>query len=233
MRVAVCLTGLARTFDKCRQSYLDNIINQYDCDVFIYVSKDEDSHSMDLIKSVDKVILEKNPVLNEKDYEQYKKCMKKYTVQGLLQQLWKIKMCNDRMLEYQRTHNIRYDWVIRCRPDLMITRKIDNLTKFNKDIMYIPVYSELTGRRSRRRYPLRGLFNYTTSDCLPDRFAIASPELMNIYASRYDEFDALVKRIGFIYSENTICQHLKYHNVKIQLLQPMYYILRKEKGAKK
>ena len=224
MKVAICMSGLARTFAKCYNSYLDNIINEYDCDVFIYVSKDSNSDAMGLINSVNSVILEKDPILDEKDYVKYKKRHRGYTVQGILQQYWKIKMCNDLMMDYQIEKNIKYDWVIRCRPDLMITRKIDDLNKLDKNKIHIPRYLEVNKEINERIYPL-GDWKYST-DCLPDRFAIASPELMSIYAKRWDELHDTVKRIGFLFAENCMCQYLKYNNVSINILKEMYYIKR-------
>jgi hypothetical protein len=226
MKIALCLSGLARTFSKCYQSYIDNIISQYDCDVFIYVSKDKNSDAMNLIRSVDKIVLETDPVLDERDYAKYKK-HKRYSVQGLLQQFWKIKMCHERMLDYQKRNSLHYDWVIRCRPDLMITRKIDDLSKLDNKVMYIPIYTELMSVKNRKiYYPLDRPFEYNMATCLPDRFAIATPEIMCAYASRYNEIETLVNRTKILFAEHSICQHLMHHDIKIQFLEPMYYIQR-------
>jgi hypothetical protein len=108
----------------------------------------------------------------------------------------------------------------------MITRKIDDLSKLDNKIMYMPVYSEITKKNQEKYYPLDRPPGYIEADCLPDRFAFSSPELMGIYACRYDELDDLVKRTGKLFAENSICQHLKYHNVKIKFLESMYYIQR-------
>ena len=99
------MSGLARTFKKCYQSYLDNILSRYDCDVFVYVSKDSTSDDMDVMKCAKKVVLEQNPILDEKDFAQYKRKCKRYSMQGILQQLWKIKMCHGLMLDYQKENN--------------------------------------------------------------------------------------------------------------------------------
>jgi len=37
MKVALCISGQARTFKTCYQTYLDNIIIPYNCDVFMFI----------------------------------------------------------------------------------------------------------------------------------------------------------------------------------------------------
>jgi hypothetical protein len=225
MKIALCLSGLARTFKKCYQSYIDNIINLYDCDVFVFVSKDANSSDMDLIKPTKKVILEKNPSLDEKNYVKY--ISKKYTIQGFLQQFWKIEQCHNLMLEYGKQNNIKYDWVIRSRPDIRMKRPIDDLKSLDNSYLYIPVHHpKQTFFDQESHYRKDYVFNYNEWPSMNDRFAIGSEKLMGIYAARYAKLDEYYKWRPLMNSEFSLNGHLRLNNVKIKFLRPMHELVR-------
>lgn len=224
MKVALCLSGLARTFKKCYQSYLDYMINVYDCDAFIFVSKDQNSQDMDLIPSVRKVILEQNPVLDEKNYVKYKS--RRYTVQGFLQQFWKIEECHKMLLEYKKEKNITYDFVIRSRPDICIIRPLE-LQKLDSKYLYISINSYRQKFFCNPRFFEKDfVFDYKTYWALPDRFAIASEELMGVYSRRYSELDAYYNKNPQLNSEWSLYGHLKNYNVPIKFLPQMHNLIR-------
>ena len=233
MRVAICMSGLTRTFKKCYQSYLDNIINVYDCDVFGFVSKDSNVADLDLIKWANKTVIETDPVLDEKDYIKYKAWHTKfYSIQGWLQQFWKIKMCHNLMLDYQKEKNIKYDWVIRCRPDLIVTRKIDDLEKLNRNYIYAPVCPIAFLHKVPNCLQEGYVYNYSDNKgYMPDQCALGSVELMNIYAQRYDDLDKIIHmekipEMPSFCAEHALSMHLKYHNVKVKFLEPLIQIQR-------
>lgn len=232
MKIAICMSGLTRTFKLCYQSYLDNIISQYDCDVFTVVSLDNNSKDIDLIKQTKKVIVDNEPLHDEKDYILYKaRKTNRYSIQGWLSQFWKIKMCHRLMMDYQKEKAIKYDWVIRCRPDLLITRKIDDLNSLNKEYLYIPVNLIGSGFDKDEFYKEDYVYDYVDSGIysyLPDQFAIGSVEFMQAYADRYDDLDHIShseKNYRFC-AEYSLPRQLKYHNIKIKFLRPLTGIQR-------
>ena len=224
MKVAVCMSGLARTFKKCYQSYLDNILSRFDCDVFVHVSKDANSNDMDVMKCAKKVVLEQNPKLDEKDLAKYKYKCKKYSMQGILQQLWKIKMCHELVLDYQKEKNIKYDWIIRCRPDLNILRPLDDLEKLDNKYFYVPAYLTFIDRW-KGMYEKDFIFDYCTC-CVSDQFGISGPDVMNIYARRYDDLQKNCYSSGESHPESSLQFQLRANNVKIKFLKPLIQIQR-------
>ena len=232
MKIALCFSGLTRTFKMCYQSYLDNIINLYDCDIFTVVSSDKNSADMDLINQTRKIIVENEPKHDEKDYAKYKaRRTNKYSIQGWLSQFWKIKMCHQLMLDYQKENSIKYDWVIRCRPDLKITRKIDDLSKLNKEYIYVPVYPVGPKLNREEFYKDDYVYNFTDNfGYMPDQFAIGSVESMGIYAKRYDDLDHILhSEKTHLCSEFSIGRQLKYYNMKVKFLRPLIGIQRDTK----
>ena len=230
MKVAICMSGLVRTFKSCYQSYLDNIINLYDCDLFAFVSNDANIADMDLIKWNEKVVIDPDPVLDEKDYFQIKdRRTKFYSIQGWLQQLWKIQKCHDLMLNYQINHNIRYDLVIRCRPDLLITRKIDDLTTLDTRFIYTPIWPPNFDKIVPKCYEDDYVYDYI-GNCsnLPDQIAIGNVPLMSIYAQRYENLYNIVHSgpSWSLCAERSLTKHLQYYNVPVKFLKLMTEIKR-------
>ena len=230
MKVAICMSGITRSFDKCCQSYIDNIISQYDCDVFTFVTNDSNVKSLDLMKHTKKILVDNEPKHDEKDYALHKaRRTKKYSIQGWLSQFWKINMCHQAMLDYQKENNIKYDWVIRCRPDLYMFRKIDDLSKLDKNIMYIPVFPVGPKLDIPELYAEDYIYDYKDNmGFIPDQFAISSVELMTIYAKRHDDLDRIthLENHHLLCSEYSLARQLNFYNVKIKFLKPMYGIRR-------
>lgn len=218
------MSGLARTFSKCYQSYLDNIISQFDCDVFVYVSKDANSDDMNIMKSTKKVVLEKDPILDERDLARYKRGCKRYSLQGILQQLWKIKMCNNLMMDYSKKNNVKYDWVIRCRPDLKILRKLDDLSRLDNNFLYVPAYNRFIDNW-QGMYEKQFIFDYSDG-CVSDQFGISSVETMSLYAQRYDDLEKNCHSGGRLHPEGSLQYHLQKNDVKIKFLKPLIEIQR-------
>ena len=50
-------------------------------------------------------------------------CLLKVGLQGYLQQLYGLKMCNRLRQTYEKEHGLRYDLVLRGRPDLLSNRR--------------------------------------------------------------------------------------------------------------
>ena len=224
MKVAICMSGLARTFKKCYSNYLDHILSRYDCDVFVFISKDANSDDLDVMKCAKKVVLDKNPVLDEKDLVKYKHRCKRYSLQGILQQLWKIKMCNDLMLDYQKENNIKYDWVIRCRPDLNILRPIDDLNQLDNKYLYVPAYLRFIDKW-KGMYEKDFIFDYSDG-CVADQFGMSSVEIMSIYAKRYDDLEKNCLSGGNAHPEGSLQYHLQHNGIKIKFVKPLIEIVR-------
>lgn len=232
MKIALCMSGITRTFRYTYKSFLNNIISKYDCDTFIYVSKDENSSDMDLIPSVKKVVYDKEPIIDVSGYHKYK--CKRYSEYGILNQWWKIEECFKLVEQYQIDNNIKYDLVIRCRPDLLITREIDDLTKLDRSAIYVAAYpkgyfedEKLFAKDYVHDFPTRG--NWLVLG-IPDQLAIGTMETMKLYSYKFSNFDAFYKRHQMLNAEVTTAWMLKEINMPVKFLRPLYRILRKSEA---
>ncbi|WP_454915508.1 hypothetical protein [Xanthobacter sediminis] len=218
MRLALCISGQMRLFERGAASLREKLIKNNECDIFIHTWKNRgissiagrnypigvhkyilDSFDKDewvdpnqkltkfpsLLSAMDangqitnELLIEhygdSNIVIEETphDYEErqslfgidYPDFLKKLNPRHFhnLAMFYKIWACNKLRIEYQNKNNIKYDYVIRARPDLIMLNDID-LSMCDRGKI-----NQLNGGEARYVF---------------DQFAISSPELMDVYSS--------------------------------------------------
>ena len=168
LRTAVCVSGSCRSLDQTAQSIKDNVLKQlFHYDLFMYVPEDDYSH---LAQRLDPTVLEVAPdqPIDEAGLVHGKNCRLKTGVQSYLQQLYGLKRCNSLRCEYEAQHEIVYDCVIRCRPDLMFLSPLQKVETLDLRYLYVPDFHHFDG--------------------LNDRFALGRPTYMNRYLNKLDYF---------------------------------------------
>jgi hypothetical protein len=105
--------------------------------------------------------------IDEGDMRTGENCRLKAGVQGYLQQLYGMKQCDRLRLDYERSTGVRYRCIIRCRPDLLFIKPVDNVRQLDLNYLYVPDFHQYDGCN--------------------DRFAIGNPEDMSIYMSKIDD----------------------------------------------
>jgi hypothetical protein len=172
-RVAVCLSGrccgLDRTHGRLRKNLFDPLGQ---CDIFMYVPDDEDARLAPLLSPTELVVapdrrLEEGGLRNGTD------CLLKVGLQRYLQQLQGLKRCDQLRQNYQNTHGIRYDAVLRCRPDLLFEDPLPDPASLDMNYVHVPDFHMYEGCN--------------------DRLAIGSPENMTIYMRKIDDWPAYVR----------------------------------------
>ena len=85
-----------------------------------------------------------------------------------MQQLYGLKQCNRLRIGHEKERGIRYDRIIRCRPDLMFVKPLDHLSLLDLSYIHVP--------------------DFHAYDGINDRFAVGCTDHMNIYMNKLDEF---------------------------------------------
>jgi hypothetical protein len=163
MKVAICFSGLVRTFEECWPSY-SRLLNKYECDIF-GASSPNDVLTKHAFK---KLLLQEDEFIDEKDYNQKKS--KETSIQNTLRQFYFTELCNKLRIQYEEEKQIKYDWVIRTRFDNWMIDDIPILEQCDHNNMYIPL-----GNDHPMAQPGVGI---------NDRFAFASNNQMNIYCNK-------------------------------------------------
>lgn len=167
MKVAICFSGLTRTFEHCWPSY-SKITNRYDCDLFAAAPPGEEIHNR-VKYPFKKVLYQQDEWIDENGYDK-RKTYPETVVQNSLRQFYYIELANRLRKKYEKDKGIKYDWVIRTRLDNIMTADILHLFEHNPLNLYIP-----EGHDHPEAHPGQGI---------NDRFAVGGGEVMDVYCEK-------------------------------------------------
>jgi hypothetical protein len=202
-RTAVCMSGrcagLGITHESIRVCLL-NRIGEYD--LFMYVPKDATSDLAELLNPT-VIQVESDRPIDEGSLKDGVNCRLKRGVQAYLQQLHGLKQCNRLRIAHVNATGIRYDILVRCRPDLMFTKPLDHLPHLDLSYVHVPDFHGFDG--------------------INDRFAIGRIDPMNRYMNKLDEFHDYVmdwfkyrKDALAVSAEMFTAGQLRNHNIPVR-----------------
>lgn len=175
-RTAVCMSGKCCGLDRTHGNLQQNLfapLGHYD--LFMYVLDDEDARYASLLNpTVLEVVPDRH--IDEGRLRNGTDCLLKVGLQRYLQQLHGLKMCDRLRQVHERTHGIRYDAVVRCRPDLLFDSPLPDPARLDLNYIHVPDFHLYEGSN--------------------DRFAIGSPENMTIYMKKLDDWHGYVTAWG-------------------------------------
>ena len=174
LRTAVCMSGSCRKLDVTLPTLHRFVFDRLEhYDLFVYAPRDPyRGLARKLPATRLKVVADRK--LPETGLINHKTCRLKNGVQPYLQQLYGLKMCHTLMREFQGEHDVRYDCVIRCRPDLKFLSPIPDPRRLEAGCLYLPDFHQFDG--------------------VNDRFAMGSAAQMARYLDQYDALHDYVAR---------------------------------------
>lgn len=229
MRVAICLSGLVRTYRETYQNFVDNLLapnRHHQLDTFISTWPIEHSNnSMEWTRreawyGVNAIPFPEN-IIDHKDlHSRYLpitfevESPLSFTVpwyvptpginiQSLMSMIYKVHACDRLRIHYEAFHKFKYDWVIRARFDTVFPLPIviDNLPA---DRVTVPSMMQ------PRIIPDRDWTN--------DKFAAGNNHDMTVYGNWYNCLESLVQTGSPIQPEILLHDHLaRYHVVLNEL----------------
>lgn len=191
MRIALCLSGQPRSFEKGYEYHKKNLLDHHDVDVFI--------HSwMYTEKLLDKIEELYRPAdmtyelpLKETFFQKYSVGNKQYPAYNTTQMFYSVFMANHVCKKYAQTFDIKYDVVIRSRFDFAINKKLAYEEVLPNKI-YVP--------------NCRQNEEHTVAN---DQYAYGTPEVMNLYAQTYNNIDFLYSHGCPYNGEELMCANLQ------------------------
>jgi hypothetical protein len=178
MKIALCISGQPRMWEKGFEYHDKNIIKDNDVTVFLHswqmpveemqsISKKYNAHSF---------IISPTPTVDLSKYTNTPPPSPNWKVKdgrmSTWAQLYAIKECIRTKIEYEKYNGMRFDWVVRSRFDFAINVKIP-FDELDNSKLYIP---------NCRMVPTRDFGN--------DQFAFSSSENMDKYADAYNNIDS-------------------------------------------
>jgi uridine kinase len=197
MKIAIYCSGYLRTF-KTNYVQLKSILDQYECDLFMYVIYNEYDcdHYINPKQNLKDVIEQYNPKLFLTEASKTSE-----NVDERIKQMWfKIYCLNNMRKLIEARDNIKYTHIIRWRPDIFIG-EITNLD-LSMNCIFLPSSDTIS-------YPENRSDNL---DGCNDQFAFGPVELMNLYSNLYDHIEKYNKR-NIFNSSSLLKHHLETNNI--------------------
>lgn len=216
MRVALCLSGLARCDEESFASIKQCILDTLDPDVFIHTwlieEADAGAENRYLQEHLEELYRPKGIEFEHPiKFDPRSYLERKYPnnpTQNVLSMYYKIKKCNELKSCYERSQGFTYDVVIRARMDLVLTTPITPQSLKHHDThLLIPLNSDFSG--------------------LNDQFALSSSATMDTYSQVYDHIEDYWRQGCLFCAELLLSHHVQ--SMKIPLLRSsiQYTLLRK------
>lgn len=222
-KVAVCISGHMRSFEKTFGRLLDNLLKSTNPDIFIHtwefigaplrgfdaptirISTNSMLQRINTLYKPQKIVIEPtirfptHPLMHQRNFE-------KRDINGVLGMFFKIKACNQLKREFEKQHNFKYDCVIRLRSDLMLMSPLHVGPDLNVNKLYIPMGYDHNG--------------------LNDQIAYGSSAIMDRYSAIMDNIESLL--IGGIpfNPEKLLLAHIIRSGIPIERTNLNYYIKR-------
>jgi len=182
MKVAVCLSGQPRSFEKGYEYLKKNIIDEHDVDVFYHTWDYDDTLKMEIEYLYrPKACMYEKPLDEKYFLETYPNPNPRFPPYITTSMYYSIFMGNHVFRKYCLTNNEKYDIVVKSRFDFAINRKF-SFEEVQEYKVYVP---------NCRMNPQRTICN--------DQFAYGKPKAINLYSMTYQNIDRLVDA-GFPYN---------------------------------
>jgi len=202
MKIALCLSGQARSFEQGYEYYKKNLLDHYDVDVFIHTwTFNEFTEYRKLCGDVVKNFRMDAPYSTEfgkKIDDHYTRTpnREKFPPRFTHAMLESMNLCSELLAKHVFTTHEKYDWVIRSRSDYALNVKIP-FAELDNSKLYIP---------NCRMVPERDFGN--------DQFAFSSFENMLKYMSTFMKMNHYYEDLGAVYiGENLMQANLRENNL--------------------
>lgn len=153
MKLAILLFGHMRTFQECSTFLKSNLLENYDCDIFIHTwditdtNRFTDKNVEVTLNRIEEIYQPKSIKVEKQNFieelGEYSKdqnsTLKKHSVplHGLKYMLHSMHEAYLLKTNYQKIHNIKYDYVILIRPDVKLNSEF-NLNNYLKEFIVSP-----------------------------------------------------------------------------------------------
>lgn len=206
--IALCISGAPRFETIAIENLLTSLSSYSRCDIFVSVWRTSHFNeimirkkilnlSTDTIKVAAIKFQEEPKVLAEHEYVKFPPTR----VENVYKMYRGIQMCAELVAEYAAANRIQYDYMVRCRSDIVLNKGFD-----------FSVYAEVL--QDHLVMPCDGWGIYNTND----QFAVAKQQFMDVYSSLYDHitsYTTLPEPGVLMHPETLLGAHLLKNAIKV------------------
>lgn len=209
MKIALIISGYLRSLKNNIESLKENLLNLYDVDIYIHITNSKENKYINNTISIDEI----NTILKPKVMiiTDNIKFDNKYN--DLYNQNFKFYIINQKRLEIEKIENIKYDVVMKFRPDIYLQEKI-LIEMVNNDVIYIPKDNKIDKTKLKA----------INDNYICDIIAYGSPNIMNKYFDMYMHLDSLVEKYSNI-NETILYNYFIENSIKFNLIDIKYLVV--------
>lgn len=214
VKIAILICGYLRSFRDNIESIKTNILNteHAEIDIYIHITQTSEKKYLNDKFKIDEIYTHFKPKIviisdNIKFNNKY---------ENLYNQNYKFWMLNKRRQEIEKMENIKYDIIMKLRPDVNLQERITFLQSnpTMKDCIYIPSDTKIDKTK---------LMN-ETDPYMCDIIAYGPPHLMDQYFDIYQELDHLIPKYGAT-NETLLYYHLSNKQIPYQFIDIQYIVI--------
>lgn len=205
------IAGYSRTIETNIYKLKKNVIQNNDVDIYLHKTIDENSDKYNNVVNWKKIKEELNPkIIIESNNVIFNKNKKKNNIYN---QFYKFYLLN-RMKKYcEKNEKIKYDCIIKWRPDINIDTKI-NFKIIKKNIIYIPEKAIMDRKR----------LTNPDDKYLCDIIAYGTNDIMTLYFDIFLKLNKLTYNYGFC-QENLLYNYLNNNDIEYKKISLDYSII--------
>jgi uridine kinase len=208
MKIALIISGYLRSLKNNIESLKENLLNLYDVDIYIHITNSSENKYINNMLSIDEI----NTLLKPKVMIITDNIKFDNNYNDLYNQNLKFYLINQKRLEIEKIENIKYDVVMKFRPDIYLQEKI--IFNLDDDIIYIPKDNKIDKNKLKT----------INDNYICDIIAYGSPDIMNKYFDIYNHLDLLVSKYSNI-NETILYNYLIDNSIKFNLIDIKYFVL--------
>ena len=210
MKSALLISGYLRCFKENINNIKKYIIDENNIDIYIHLTMDKENKYVNKEIKLDEVykllnpkfmIVSKNIHFNDDP-----------KINNLLNQNYKLLLLNNKLKEFEHLENIKYDNIIKIRPDVYLKQHINLNIKYDK--LQIPKDAKMDSTKLEK----------STDKFLCDIMAYGNVELMDKYINYYKYLKDLIPKYGYI-NETLLFYYLNENNIKYEEVDIDFHVV--------
>lgn len=210
MKSALLITGYLRCFKENFNSIKKYIIDDNNVDIYIHLTMEKENKYVNKEIKLDEVYNLLHPkfmfISNNIHFHEDIK------INNLLNQNYKLLLLNDKRKEIEKLENIKYENIIKIRPDIYLQQHINLNIKYDK--IQIPKDSKMDLTKLKK----------TSDSYLCDIIAYGNYELMDKYCNYYNELKNLIPKYGYI-NETLLFYYLNENNIMYDEVDIKFHVV--------
>jgi uridine kinase len=208
-KVAIIISGYLRSLKNNIESLKQNLLDLYDVDIYIHITNSNECKYINNKINIDEInLLLKPKVIIITDNINFNN---KYN--DLYNQNYKFYMLNQKRIEIEKIENIKYDIVIKFRPDIYLQEKI-LFEIIDENSVYIPKDNKID--KIKLKNP--------NDNYICDIIAFGKSNVMNKYFDMYLYLDSLIPIYGNI-NETLLYNYLIDNSINFNLIDLKYFVV--------